>query len=44
VLVRWLREQGLEAGSFRTEYGHEENDDDPRDHSAPATATGTQAA
>ena len=23
VLVRWLREQGLEAGSFRTEYGSE---------------------
>jgi len=24
VMVRWLREQGLEAGSFRTEYGDEE--------------------
>jgi putative mRNA 3-end processing factor len=23
VLVRWLREQGLQAGSFRTEYGSE---------------------
>lgn len=24
VMVRWLREQGLEAGSFATEYGQEE--------------------
>jgi putative mRNA 3-end processing factor len=23
VMVRWLREQGLQAGSFRTEYGDE---------------------
>jgi putative mRNA 3-end processing factor len=27
VMVRWLAEQGLEAGSFRTEYGS----DDPAD-------------
>ncbi len=27
VMVRWLREQGLEAGAFHTEYG----DDDPED-------------
>ncbi|MDT7835830.1 ligase-associated DNA damage response exonuclease [Aquabacterium sp. OR-4] len=24
VMVRWLREQGLDAGSFRTEFGHED--------------------
>jgi putative mRNA 3-end processing factor len=29
VMVRWLREQGLEAGSFRTEYGDEQPDVDP---------------
>ena len=23
VMVRWLREQGLDAGAFRTEYGGE---------------------
>jgi putative mRNA 3-end processing factor len=23
VMVRWLREQGLDAGSFRTEFGDE---------------------
>lgn len=27
VMVRWLREQGLDAGSFRTEYGAEEGGD-----------------
>jgi putative mRNA 3-end processing factor len=26
VLVRWLRDQGLEAGSFRTEYGAQDGD------------------
>ncbi len=26
-MVRWLREQGLDAGSFRTEYGDEALDD-----------------
>jgi putative mRNA 3-end processing factor len=24
VMVRWLREQGLDAGSFRTEFGTED--------------------
>lgn len=28
VMVRWLREQGLDAGSFRTEYGDERIDAD----------------
>ncbi len=28
VMVRWLAEQGLEAGSFRTEYGDDRLDDD----------------
>ena len=27
VLVRWLNEKGLQAQSFQTEYGHEENDE-----------------
>jgi len=26
VMVRWLGEQGLEAGSFATEYGDEQED------------------
>ncbi|MEO6363496.1 MAG: DNA ligase-associated DEXH box helicase, partial [Caldimonas sp.] len=34
VMVRWLTEMGLEAGSFATEYG--DNDDD--DESAGAVA------
>jgi putative mRNA 3-end processing factor len=33
VMVRWLVEQGLQAGSFRTEYG----DDNAEDPPAPAT-------
>ena len=33
VMVRWLQQQGLQAGSFRTEYG----DDTQDDHAAPAT-------
>ena len=28
VMVRWLRQQGLEAGSFRTEYGDEQSERD----------------
>jgi putative mRNA 3-end processing factor len=28
VMVRWLREQGLDAASFRTEYGDDVLDDD----------------
>ncbi len=28
VMVRWLREQGLDAGAFATEYGGEGDDDD----------------
>jgi putative mRNA 3-end processing factor len=35
VMVRWLQQQGLQAGSFATEYGQEE----PAD-AAPATAQG----
>ncbi|HQC99706.1 MAG TPA: DNA ligase-associated DEXH box helicase, partial [Aquabacterium sp.] len=27
VMVRWLREQGLDAGSFRTEFGTEDGPD-----------------
>jgi putative mRNA 3-end processing factor len=33
VMVRWLREQGLQAGSFRTEYGDER--DEREDGEAP---------
>jgi putative mRNA 3-end processing factor len=29
VMVRWLREQGLDAGSFATAYGQEDDDVDP---------------
>jgi putative mRNA 3-end processing factor len=35
VMVRWLQEQGLQAGSFRTEYG----DDDAEDTPAAAAET-----
>lgn len=34
VMVRWLREQGLDAQAFRTEYGDE--DEGPADAAAPA--------
>ena len=29
VMVRWLHEQGLQAGSFRTEYGDEDIETEP---------------
>ena len=35
VMVRWLREQGLDAGAFATEYGGEDDDASPE---APAGA------
>ncbi len=38
VMVRWLRERGLQAGSFRTEYGAEGGDSDGR--SPPPDASG----
>jgi putative mRNA 3-end processing factor len=42
-MVRWLREQGLEAGSFRTEYGDEALDEAasaaPEDAPEPAAGT-----
>ncbi|MFN9747380.1 MAG: DNA ligase-associated DEXH box helicase, partial [Betaproteobacteria bacterium] len=31
VMVRWLQQQGLQAGSFRTEYGDERLDADAVD-------------
>jgi len=37
-LVRWLREQGLESGAFRTEYGHDD-DEPPAETAAPAEAS-----
>jgi putative mRNA 3-end processing factor len=27
VMTRWLNEQGLEAGSFKTEYGNDAKED-----------------
>ena len=38
VMVRWLRERGLQAGSFRTEYGAEGGDSDGT--SPPPDASG----
>ncbi|MBL8351042.1 MAG: ligase-associated DNA damage response exonuclease [Burkholderiaceae bacterium] len=39
VMVRWLREQGLQADSFRTEYGAEGGEkDDPVGAAEPAAA------
>ena len=35
VMVRWLREQGLEAGSFETEYGADDDGDGAEPKSAP---------
>jgi len=34
VMVRWLQQQGLQAGSFKTEFGQ----DDVGDAAAPAAA------
>ena len=34
VMVRWLQQQGLQAGSFRTEYGDDVTDHDGRDAAA----------
>jgi putative mRNA 3-end processing factor len=36
VMVRWLQQQGLQAGSFRTEYG--DRDDEPQAADAPPPA------
>ena len=36
VMVRWLSDQGLEAGSFETEYGKDDDDDVPADAAAAA--------
>ena len=35
VLVRWLQEQGLEAGSMDTDYGDEAANDGPSDQQVP---------
>ena len=42
VMVRWLEDQGLEAGSFATEYGDSDDDDGPRSV-GPKTDTFPQA-
>ena len=47
VMVRWLREQGLEAGSFETAYGADDDSDDASasDHTVnPASDTTSDAA
>ena len=38
VMVRWLREQGLEAGAFETEYGAEEEGPDANEARAEISA------
>jgi len=39
VMVRWLQQQGLHAGSFRTEFGNDAGDDPvPPPADAPALA------
>jgi putative mRNA 3-end processing factor len=35
VMVRWLGEQGLQAGSFRTEFG-DRDDAEPAESTAPS--------
>ena len=40
VMVRWLQQQGLQAGSFRTEYGDEREDVAPTDNGGPSGAGG----
>ena len=49
VMVRWLREQGLDAGAFATEYGGEGDDDEgkpdaPRSSGAANDDDGTEGA
>ena len=42
VLVRWLEEQGLQAGAFQTEYGDDESDhtENPAAQDEPGVAAG----
>lgn len=44
VMVRWLGEQGLQAGRFRTEYGDDRLDDGADTDSAAAAAAAAAAA
>jgi len=43
VMVRWLREQGLEAGSFQTAYGDEDGAEAPADSPFASTVASTAA-
>ena len=43
VMVRWLQQQGLQAGSFRTEYGDDDADDDAAAGRCRAAARPTAA-
>ena len=45
VMVRWLTEQGLQAGAFNTEYGDQDDEAEPPPKSAPEpVASGDEAA
>ena len=37
-MVRWLRQQGLDAGSFKTQYGDDALDDAAGEGATPADA------
>ena len=41
VMVRWLTEQGLDAGSFRTEYGAQDDEAPAADPAPPAAPDGS---
>ena len=43
VMVRWLREQGLDAGAFATEYGGEGDDDDGQPDAARSSGAAGNA-
>ncbi|MDP3223389.1 MAG: DNA ligase-associated DEXH box helicase, partial [Rubrivivax sp.] len=38
VMVRWLQQQGLQAGSFQTEYGDEQALDAPVEAAGPTAS------
>ena len=44
VMVRWLREQGLDAGAFATEYGGEGDDDDGQPDAARSSGAANDGA
>ena len=44
VMVRWLQQQGLQAGSFKTAFGDDDDQDDDGGIPAPALADGSALA